>query len=63
MSLSYSKSGSAHTDLFYAPECLYPEEGRSAEVEVNAMKMNKIHYYFIYNVKFTREHAKEFGYS
>lgn len=56
MSLSHSRSGSAHIDLFHAPECLYP-------IEVNALKMNKIHYYLIYNVKFTREHAKEFGYS
>ncbi|KAM6347786.1 myopalladin [Alca torda] len=28
----------------------YPEEGRSSEAEVNALKMNKIHYYLIYNV-------------
>ena len=42
----------------------YSEESRSYGTDVNAsLKMNKVNYYLIYNVKFAREHAKEFGYS
>lgn len=52
-SLQCSKGGRADTDL-------YPEEGRSSEAQVNALKMSKTHYYLIQGIK---ENAKEFGYS
>lgn len=42
----------------------YPEQSRSFGADVNAsLKMSKIDYYLIYNIKFAREHAKEFDYS
>lgn len=49
MSLQCSRSGSADTD---------PEERRSSEAQVNALKMSKTHYYLIYDVKFTRSMPK-----
>lgn len=42
----------------------YSEESRSYRTDVNtSLKMNKVNYYLIYNVKFARERAKEFSYS
>lgn len=48
MSQEHSKRGSA--DTFKLQNVSYPDMGRSSEAEVNALKMNKIHYYLIYDV-------------
>lgn len=48
MSQDHSKRGSADTSMLQ--NVSYPEAGRSSEAKVNALKMNKIHYYLIYDV-------------